>query len=161
MNEILIYIILGVLYLVFKALEKVAKKNPAPKKKEENWSLEDAIRDLQGSSEEQPEVVPAPSETSDWSDGFTTYNDTENASPKASKPEYTAPIPPNVRQAPVPKPKPVHLSEKHTSIPKNPATIAEQLKNQRSAQTAILLSEILGKPKGVRGFPRSYLQRGA
>ncbi len=163
MNETLLYIILGVLYLVFTALGRLAKKKQQQTQKEEPWSLEDALRDLQTSSDEQPEVarVPAPQTPSDWSDEYAPYipgaQTLPTESPRLAKPVFAAPA--TLRQ-PVPKPKPSELPNpagKH--IPDATRMIIRRLKDPKSARTAIILSEILGRPKGARAFPRPRLYR--
>ena len=78
MNETLLYIILGVLYLVFTLLGRAAKKKQQEQKKQEPWSLEDVLGDFPSSSQEQPhssappptpkpEPIPVPF---NWSDEF-------------------------------------------------------------------------------------------
>ncbi len=159
MNETLLYIILGIVYLIFTALGRANKKKQRTtnQEREKEWSLEDALRDLQGLPEEQPEITspPAPTSSSDWSGEYTAYNpEAGSSSPKAREQKHTAPKP-----SPAPKAGAASPSKKQPLIPKTSKTIAEQLRNQDSARTAILLGEILGKPKGMGGLPRSYFQR--
>jgi len=159
MNETLLYIILGVLYLVFTALGRAAKKRQQNTNEKEPWSLEDALRDLQGTSEEQPEVAPAPTHPApaDMPDLYAPYNsDIENSPPITPRTDYTPVNSPSTPRFPPPKPERVDAPKESVPGSDISATIAEQLKNQKSAQTAIILGEILGRPKGSRGFPRRY-----
>lgn len=164
MNETLLYIILGVLYLVFTLLGKAAKKKQQEQKKREPWSLEDVLGDFPGSPNEQPqssappptprpEPIPAPF---NWSDEFRPHGsiESENSPFTASQPtELSA-----TRQTKPAQTEPVYL---HTAKRRSSATpaaraITRQLKDSSSAQTAIVLSEILGRPKGIR---RPYTKR--
>ncbi len=161
MNETLLYIILGILYLVFTALGRVAKKRQQTTQQEEPWSLDDALRDLQTSSEDQTEVAPAPvpSAPADWSDAYIPDTPAPAGlppeSPRFSNPDFTAPIP-----QPAAKPKPRELPDPpKRSSPNAPAAIIRHLRDPKSAQTAIILSEILGRPRGARRFPRPRLYR--
>lgn len=162
MNETLLYIILGILYLVFTVLGRIAKKKQQSKA-EEPWSLEDAVQDMQTTSEGQPEVepVPLPPVPSDWEDVYTPYNsDTFNL------PTETPPLPtprePVLIETSAPKPKPIELPDlrkKPIDLSRTPSTVVSRLRDRKSAQVAVILSEVLGKPKGSRGFPRPCLQR--
>ena len=163
MNETILYLILGVLYLVFTVLGKLAKKKQQQAQKKEPWSLEDALRDLQTSSDEQPEVapVPAPQIPSDWSDEYAPYipgaQTLPAESPRLAKPDFATPA---TIQQPATK---LKLSEAPSPlrghISNAPHPVAGRLKDPKSARTAIILSEILGRPKGARGFPRPRLYR--
>lgn len=161
MNETLLYIILGILYLVFTALGRVAKKRQQKTQQEEPWSLDDALRDLQTSSEDQTEIAPAPvpPAPSDWSDAYIPTTpapaDLPPESSRFATPDFTAPVP-----QPAAKPKPQELPDPpRRSSPDAPAVIIRHLRDPKSAQTAIILSEILGPPKGARRFPRPRLYR--
>ena len=170
MNETLLYIILGVLYLVFTAIGRAAKKKEAQARREQEWSLEDAMRDLQGDSVDQTEsttapATSAPSEWSDeWSGNYPAYGLSDELRSSESSvrdlftpesAEFAAPyIPAPPSPAKVPAPPGAHVD---AAVELNP--IAELLKNQKSARNAIILSEILRKPKGARGFPRPNLRR--
>ncbi len=157
MNETLLYLILGVLYLVFTILGRLAKKKQQQTQKEDPWSLEDALRDLQTSSDDQPEVapVPAPRTPSDWPDEYTPYiPSTQNLpteSPQPANPYFETP---GTIQRPVRKPDLPKLPDPPTKhVPSASRTITSHLKDPKSARTAIILREILGRPKGARGFP--------
>ncbi|MCY3488398.1 MAG: hypothetical protein OXH34_08155 [Bacteroidetes bacterium] len=157
MNETLLYLILGVLYLVFTILGRLAKKKQQQTQKEDPWSLEDALRDLQTSSDDQPEVapVPAPRTPSDWPDEYTPYiPSTQNLpteSPQPANPYFETP---GAIQRPVRKPDLPKLPDPPTKhVPSASRTITSHLKDPKSARTAIILREILGRPKGARGFP--------
>ncbi len=160
MNETLLYIILGVLYLIFTALGRAAKKRQQKTQTEEPWSLEDALRDLQTTSEEQPEVapVPVPQMPSDWPDEYTPYiPDTQNRPtepPPIAKPAFNIPT---VTERPAAKPK-VSDPPKKSKPPSSPA-ITRLLNNPKSAREAIIVSEILRRPKGARGFPQPGINR--
>ncbi|MCY4158871.1 MAG: hypothetical protein OXE92_07015 [Bacteroidetes bacterium] len=156
MNETLLYILLGVLYLIFTALGRVAKKRQQTTNKKEPWSLEDALGDLQGPFEERPDVAPAPLPR-DLPDPYMPPNiNAENSLPDLIQSEYTPSVTPIPQQPPALPSKPTEATESLPSTPSTPAKIAEKLKNQKSAQIAIVLGEILGRPKGARGIPRRY-----
>ena len=158
MNETLLYIILGVLYLVFTLLGRAAKKKQQEQKKQEPWSLEDVLGDFPSSSQEQPhssappptpkpEPIPVPF---NWSDEFRPSGSMESQNIPSTASKTTGL--PSIRQA-----KPAQTEPIHPDIPRRRRTatpaaraISRQLKNSSSAQTAILLSEILAQPKGVR-----------
>ncbi len=161
MNETLLYIILGILYLVFTALGRVAKKRQQTTQQEEPWSLDDALRDLQTSSEDQTEVAPAPvpPAPADWSDAYIPTTPAPAGlppeSPRFANPDFIAPA-----AQPAVKPKPRELADPPRRSSANaPATIIRNLRDPKSAQTAIILSEILGRPRGARRFPRPRLYR--
>ena len=158
MNETLLYIILGVLYLVFTLLGRAAKKKQQEQKNQEPWSLEDVLEDFPSSSQEQPrssapppspqpESIPVPF---NWSDEFRPSGSIErdNFPSTASRPARL----PLVRQAKPAQTEPIHLNTQKRRSSATPAAraISRQLKNPSSAQTAILLSEILAQPKGIR-----------
>ena len=158
MNETLLYIILGVLYLIFTIIGRVAKKKQQPQPTNESqqpWSLEDTLRDLAGYSEEQPNTAPPP--PTDWSDPQITY-DTPISNPTPAKLERT---PPTSSASNLSRP-PLKTPPKQSKIPPSKSTtaskIASQLSNPESAQTAIILGEILGKPKATTGFSRPRLK---
>lgn len=158
MNETILYLILGILYLVFTILGRLAKKKQKQAQKEEPWSLEDALRDLQTSTDEQPEVapVPAPRTPSDWSDEYTPYfpsaQNPPTESPRPAKPYFATPA---TVQQPATKPELPKLPDQpKRHVPSTPHMITSHLKDPKSARTAILLREILGRPKGAHGFPR-------
>lgn len=186
MNETLLYIILGVLYLVFTVLGRAAKKRQAQAQREEDWSLEEAMADLQGSSEDQPNITSTPTifevlqldppqaEPVDQTNFASTPVLPEPSKSSGEYPSYrsTGDEFPSVRNQLTPES--AELSESHFPVPPEPTKapegahvnapteanpIAEMLKDQNSARNAIILSEILRKPKGARGFPRSYLKR--
>lgn len=159
MNETLLYIILGVLYLVFTLLGRAAKKKQQEQKKQEPWSLEDALGDFPSSSQDQPqssappptprpEPIPVPF---NWSDEFRPAGSTESEyiPSTASRPTGL----PSIRQAKPAQTESVHLNTTKRRSSATPAAraISRQLRNSSSAQTAILLSEILAQPKGIRG----------
>ena len=165
MNETLLYIILGVLYLVFTLLGKAAKKKQREQKKQEPWSLEDVLGDFSGSPRgqpqssappptPQPEVVPVPF---NWHDEFRPHGsvESENIPFTAPQPQKST----SIKQTHPAQVEPIILSTTPKGrISATPAarTIARQLKDQSSARTAILLSAIIGRPKGVR---RPYARR--
>jgi len=148
MNETLLYIILGVMYLIFTIIGKLAKKKQQPSKNQDPWSLEDALGDLQGYTEEQPEIapIPAPYSPTDFSqqpvDLSPAYTDIHRISTTESDPV------PTVNLKSVEKP-PLETHERNTI-----SKIVDQIKDPKSAQTAIILSEILGKPKAARRFSK-------
>lgn len=158
MNETLLYIILGVLYLVFTLLGRAAKKKQQEQKKQEPWSLEDVLGDFPNSSQEQPHSsAPPPAPTREpipvpfnWSDEFRPSGsiESENIPSTASKP----PGLPAIRQTKPAQTEPIYLNTPKRRSSATPAAraISRQLKNSTSAQTAILLSEILAQPKGIR-----------
>ena len=165
MNETLLYIILGVLYLVFTLLGRAAKKKQQEQKKREPWSLEDVLGDFPGSPNEQPqssappptpqpESIPVPF---NWSDEFRPYGSTESEnSPFAASQPTGLPPTRQTKSAPT-EPVYLHTAERRRSSATPAArAISRQLKDSSSAQTAIVLSEILGRPKGIR---RPYTQR--
>ncbi len=164
MNETLLYIILGVLYLVFTLLGRAAKKKQQEQKKQEPWSLDDVLGDFPSSSQEQPqssappptprpEPIPVPF---NWSDEFRPSGsmESEYVPSTASKPTQL----PSISQAKPAQTEPIQLNTPKRRSSATPAAraISRQLKNSSSAQTAILLSEILAQPKGVR---RPYAKR--
>lgn len=134
MNDTIFYIILGVIYLIITALGRIAKKKQQEQpRNEEPWSVEDALRDLQSSSDTRSETIHP-----DWSQ-------TESSFPTAtlpSTPERTD-----------------HVGRTGKTRAPASRSIIKHLKDPKSAQTAIILREILGKPKGTRGFPRPFLHR--
>ncbi|MCY4170209.1 MAG: hypothetical protein OXF08_01265 [Bacteroidetes bacterium] len=157
MNETLLYIIMGVMYLIFTIVSRLAKKKQQTSNNQEPWSLEDALADLQGYTEEQPKTNPIP-ESSAQLDDFSEQQMIQNYEPIYDSPQFTeiakiptSPIPAN--PTPTVKPAPVVKSHLHTRKNKTPFMIAEQFKNAKSAQTAIILSEVLGTPKGARRLP--------
>ena len=131
MNDTIFYIILGVIYLIITALGRAAKKRQQQTSNEEPWSVEDALRDLQDSPDVQSETMP----TTDWADA---------AQSESSFPASTFSSTPKYKDG-------ERRSEKHVPASRS---IRARLNNPKSAQTAIILSEILGRPKGFRGFPR-------
>ncbi len=158
MNETLLYIILGVLYLVFTLLGRAAKKKQQEQKKREPWSLEDVLGDFPGSPNEQPqssappptpqpEPIPAPF---NWSDEFRPHGslESENRPFTASQPTGFPPT----KQAQPAHTEPVyqHTLKRRSSATPAARAITRQLKDSSSAQTAIVLSEILGRPRGIR-----------
>ena len=158
MNETLLYIILGVLYLVITLLGRAAKKKQQEQKKQEPWSLEDVLGDFPSSSREQPQSsapppTPAPEPIPvpfNWSDEFRPSGsfESENIPSSASKPTRL----PSIRQAKPAQTEPLYLDipKRRSSATPAARAISRQLKNPSSAQTAILLSEILAQPKGIR-----------
>ncbi len=169
MSEILLYVILGLLYLVFTALGKSSKKKQEQGKKEKPWSLEDALRDLQSGMEPQPEVVSMPpvDRASDLPEQRTRSAPVDAASPYKERPiERSIPAPPAIREPVAATPVKI---QPHDSVPptvqkdlspkKRLSPIGVRLRDPKSAQTAVVLSEILRQPKGARGFPRAFPQR--
>lgn len=159
MNETLLYIILGVLYLVFTLLGKAAKKKQREQKKQEPWSLDDMLGDFPGSPNEQPqssappptprpEPIPVPF---NWSDEFRPYGGTEPENSLSTAPQPTERPP--IRPTKPAQIESIYLStlKKRSSATPTARAITQQLRDSSSAQTAILLSEILGRPKGIRG----------
>jgi len=155
MNETLLYVILAILYLIFTIIGRVAKKKQQSSQEEQQpRSLEDTLRDLAGYTEESPEVTPIP--PVDWPDPRITY-DTPTptpikveripSSPSASPPPHRPPSPSPDQSIP-PHQKTITASK-----------IASQLNNPESAQTAIILSEILGKPRATRRFSGHHPRR--
>ncbi len=169
MGEILLYVILGLLYLVFTALGKSSKKKQQQGKKEKPWSLEDALRDLQSSMEEQPEVVSVPpvDRSSDLPERRTRSAPAELTPPNIGRPiERPIPAAPVIQEPIVATPVKIQPSDsvparvqKDLSPKKRPSPIGVRLRDPKSAQTAVVLSEILRQPKGVRGFPRAFARR--
>ena len=165
MNETLLYIILGVLYLVFTLLGKAAKKKQREQKKQEPWSLEDVLGDFSGSPREQPqssapsptpqpEAVPVPF---NWPDEFRSHGSFEsgNIPFTAAQPKKST----SIKRTHPAQVVPIILSttpKRRISATPAARSIARQLKDQSSARTAILLSAIIGQPKGVR---RPYARR--
>jgi hypothetical protein len=164
MNETLLYIILGVLYLVFTLLGKAAKKKQQEQKKQEPWSLEDVLGDFQGSPRRQPQSsAPPPTPQPEplpvpfnWSDEFRPFGSTESENSPSTTFQPTE-LPP-IRQTKPAQTEPKYPStiERRRSATPAARAIRRQLKDSSSARTAIVLSEILGRPKGIR---RPYTKR--
>ena len=148
MNDLLIYIIVGILWLIFSILGK--KQKQQQRTKSENWSLEDALRELEMPSQgEEPMATPAPAESvsSPWPDEFQGFP-AKFADDNFQQPVKRRPAP----QKPASKP-----TTRSSSLPKS--AIIARLRDAQSAQTAVVLSEVLGKPRAHRppvGFPRMY-----
>ena len=138
-----------ILYLVIRGLAKVGKQQT---NKKEPWSLEDALRDLESSTEEQPAMIPVPDRPAPVDRQYTPLDSVE--SPKYEQPPSLPPrlsVPPKAtshsfNEAPT--------SSQAVSHPITTNSIASLLKDPKSAREAIILSEILGKPKGANHFPR-------
>ncbi len=150
MNETLLYIILGILYLIFTIIGRVAKKRQQPSPSQEPWSLEDALADLQGYPEQQPDITPVPES---YIPDQQIYQSLEADDPQYSEISQRPSTPPQSDSEPAV----VEKSHNPSALRKTPSMLADQFKNPEDAQTAIILSEILGKPKGSRRFskPRS------
>ncbi|MCY4000816.1 MAG: hypothetical protein OXF84_08435 [Bacteroidetes bacterium] len=159
MNETLLYVILAALYLIFTIIGRVAKKRQQPSKEnQEPISIEDTLRDLAGGFGYEQSDTTAPAPPTQWSDPQITY-DIPTSTPAPTKLERT---PPSASGSSQPQP-PVRTSPKQSKTPSSKSTtaskIAAQLSSPESAQTAIILGEILGKPKVTRGLFR-YRSRG-
>ncbi len=159
MNDLIIYIIVGILWLIFSVLGKKQKQQQRQRTKPDGLSLEDALREYELARRGgepmatpppvpplQPPAVPEPV-PSRWPDEFQGYQTTfaddtfrQPAQPVMRKP---APAAPSVKPA-----------TKKSRVPTS--KITARLRNPQSAQVAVVLSEVLGKPRAHRppvGFP--------
>lgn len=161
MSDLIIYIIVGILWLIFTALGKKQKQQQKQRPKPSDWSLEEALRGLEiGRRGDDPMTAPPPEPqvrqpaaptpaSSRWPDEFQGFQ-TTFADDTFEKPAVRPPSEPPARPAPPPKP-----AAKKSKVPRS--KIVARLRDTNSAQTAVVLSEVLGKPRAHRppvGFPR-------
>jgi len=134
-SELLWYLLLGAAYLIFSLMgrRKRPKPQPQPQGQPRPTSLEDALRELAGvatSGGQQPQEGP-----------LTVPDAYRPQHPVTILPEPLPPTPPE--RSPTQKPR---TTAKRTGT----ATIITQLRDPRSARSAVILSEVLDKPLSLR-----------
>jgi len=133
-SELLWYLLLGAAYLIFSLMgrRKRPKPQPQPQGHPRPTSLEDALRELAGVATgggQQPQEEPL-------------------AVPDAYRPRQTVtvipePLPPAPERPQTQKPS--STTERTGTTP-----IIAQLRDPKSARSAVILSEVLGKPLSLR-----------
>ncbi len=151
-NELIWYILIGVIYLIF-GLRKRRPKQPGTRPRA--VPFEEALRELTAAASDgaphanSPAVRPAPppaqamvAESRPWSNEFVArspifFDDPFAAAPTLLADQATAPL--TVKRI-----SPAHSPESQG------AAIAKQLQDPQTARTAVVLSEVLGKPRALR-----------
>lgn len=128
--EVLIYVAVGILWLVLQALGRKKKaQQTAPNRPERPpVTLKDVLNEIEWVPTSQPQV-PAPA-------------------PREIQPHDILPTPQPVAPAPVPvKPR----ANTQDNVPSaEHSAIIDQLRDPQSAQSAVIVAEVLGKPRAFR-----------
>ena len=132
--EILIYIAVGILWLIVQALSKKnkAQKHASGQSQRPPVTLQDVLTDLDWIPAEQPaKPDPAPVDYQRLDSTFT-----QPVSPKTQL--TVTPIKPRLKR--------------RVSVPVGvQSALKSQLRDHQSVQTAIVVAEILGKPRALQG----------
>ena len=135
-TEILIYVIIGIIWLVFQVLGK--KKKPQKRAQGQPQRAPVTLQDVLKEMDWIPGDRPEPTQPQ-----VVTIPQPDYPRPVARVPSPQPPVVPAVRPHAVPK----------AALPAvDGATLMKQLRNPESVQTAILLSEILGKPRALNKY---------
>ena len=135
MSESLLYLLLGIVFLILRALSKKGKRAPTPvPPHEEGQTLDDFLRGLE--VEQGRQTAPVPSQTTD-SDGFSAHF--HSLEDDIYDSVLAQPVEPAVKSDPKP-----------ANTPELLHPLARKLRQADDAREAILFSEILGKPRALR-----------
>ena len=145
--ELLIYLALFVIYLVFQVLaQRKKQRHPSPDQEDHDFSLDDALREIRGVlTGTEPERTPAPEPTPEQPRSLAELaTSSADPAPETSTAQY-------IEDADIPDVTLERLGRSGDGV--SPTSVLRRLRSRDAAREAVLLGEILGPPRARRPGP--------